>query len=192
MQWLGQLLGLDDPAQGVEALARGQRYRRRLFRAGVCRAGRSALERDARGLFTGLTRGTTPAHLARATLEAIAYQVRDVFDVMAARSGRAARALMADGGASRNDLLDAISGRHHRAAGRPQSVFGRVCAGRGLPGRVGGWPVVFGVGIEQLPRPSDRFEPRLAAAERAKLYAGWKSAIPRTLFDAEAQIAMTV
>jgi glycerol kinase len=53
----------------------------------------------------GITRGTTRAHLVRATLEAIAYEVRDVFDVMVTGDWRAARALRADGGASANGLL---------------------------------------------------------------------------------------
>jgi glycerol kinase len=53
----------------------------------------------------GITRGTTRAHLVRATLEAIAYEVRDVFDVMVAGDRRSGRPLRADGGASANDLL---------------------------------------------------------------------------------------
>jgi glycerol kinase len=53
----------------------------------------------------GITRGTTRAHLVRATLEAIAYEVRDVYDVMAAGDRPSGRPLRADGGASANDLL---------------------------------------------------------------------------------------
>jgi glycerol kinase len=53
----------------------------------------------------GITRGTTRAHLVRATLEAIAYEVRDVFDVMVTGDWRAGRPLRADGGASANGLL---------------------------------------------------------------------------------------
>jgi len=60
---------------------------------------------DARGAILGITRGTTRAHLVRATLEAIAYEVRDVIEVMTAEAGLAVPVLTVDGGASANDLL---------------------------------------------------------------------------------------
>jgi glycerol kinase len=59
----------------------------------------------ARGLIIGITRGTTRAHIVRATLEAIAFQVRDVVDLMAREGGVNLRALAVDGGAAANDLL---------------------------------------------------------------------------------------
>jgi glycerol kinase len=59
----------------------------------------------ARGTIVGITRGTTKAHLARAIVEAMAYQTRDVVDAMSAASGQQVRALRADGGASVMDLL---------------------------------------------------------------------------------------
>ena len=59
----------------------------------------------ARGTIIGLTRGTTRAHLVRATLEAIAQQVADVVEAMAADAGRRPRRLNVDGGASANDFL---------------------------------------------------------------------------------------
>lgn len=60
---------------------------------------------DVRGLFTGMSLSTKPAHLARATLEAIALQIYDVFAAMQADCGGTLSALSTDGGASRNDLL---------------------------------------------------------------------------------------
>src|SRR5437773_9364288 len=59
----------------------------------------------ARGTILGLTRGTTGAHLARAALEAIAFQSRDVLEAMAADAGIAVRELRVDGGAAANDFL---------------------------------------------------------------------------------------
>ena len=59
----------------------------------------------ARGAIVGISRGVTRAHLARATLEAIAYQVRDAVDAMAAASGVAVPSLRVDGGAASADLL---------------------------------------------------------------------------------------
>jgi glycerol kinase len=60
---------------------------------------------DARGAILGITRGTTRAHLVRATLEAIAFEVRDVVDVMTREAGLSVPELSADGGASVNDVL---------------------------------------------------------------------------------------
>ena len=59
----------------------------------------------ARGIITGLTRGTTAAHLARATLEAIAHQVDDLVRAMADDLGTKVRRMRVDGGAAANDLL---------------------------------------------------------------------------------------
>jgi glycerol kinase len=59
----------------------------------------------ARGAVLGITRGTTRAHLARATLDAIAFEVRDVVDAMTSEAGVSVPALQVDGGASANDLL---------------------------------------------------------------------------------------
>ena len=59
----------------------------------------------ARGTILGITRGTTRAHIARATLEAIAFEVRDVVDLMRAESGIPMPHLAVDGGAAANDLL---------------------------------------------------------------------------------------
>jgi glycerol kinase len=60
---------------------------------------------DARGTVLGITRGTTRSHLARATLDAIAFEVRDVVDAMTSEAGCAVPSLQVDGGASANDLL---------------------------------------------------------------------------------------
>src|SRR5206468_9609054 len=60
---------------------------------------------EARGVITGLTRGTTRAHLARAVLEGIALQNRDLLDAMQADAGRRLAQLKVDGGAAENDLL---------------------------------------------------------------------------------------
>jgi glycerol kinase len=60
---------------------------------------------EARGIITGITRGTTKAHIARATLEGIALQVNDLLDAMRGDSGSAISVLRVDGGAAANDLL---------------------------------------------------------------------------------------
>ena len=86
--------------------AQGAVERRRRLRAGPRRprARRTGTRRRA-ACITGLTRGTTAAHLARATLEGIAFEVRDLLDAMARDAKRPLRRLRVDGGAAANDLL---------------------------------------------------------------------------------------
>src|SRR5690606_38231310 len=60
---------------------------------------------EARGLICGITRGTTRAHLCRATLEGIAFQIAELGDAMAADAGKKIKRLRVDGGASANDTL---------------------------------------------------------------------------------------
>jgi glycerol kinase len=105
VQWLRDGLGLLDNAAQSEALARGVPDSGGVvFVPALTGLGAPHWDPDARGAVFGITRGTTRAHLVRATLEAITFEVRDVFDVMT--GGRQETcALRADGGASTNDLL---------------------------------------------------------------------------------------
>jgi glycerol kinase len=105
VQWLRDGLGLLDNAAQSEALARSVPDSGGVvFVPALTGLGAPDWDPDARGALFGITRGTTRAHVVRATLEAIAYEVRDVADVMVDGS-RAGGALRADGGASANDLL---------------------------------------------------------------------------------------
>ncbi|MBA2416220.1 MAG: glycerol kinase GlpK [Geodermatophilaceae bacterium] len=106
VQWLRDGLGLIDKAAEIEGLAAtvpdtGGVY----FVPALTGLGAPDWDPHARGTIVGITRGTTRAHVARATLEAIAFEVRDVVDVMVAEAGIAVPELSADGGASANDLL---------------------------------------------------------------------------------------
>jgi glycerol kinase len=120
VQWLRDGLGLLDRAEDSERLARSvEDSGGVVFVPALTGLGAPDWDPDARGAIFGITRGTTRAHLARATLEAIAFEVRDVVDVMAAEvgaldaggggagAGAAAGAgpLRVDGGAAANDLL---------------------------------------------------------------------------------------
>jgi glycerol kinase len=134
-------------------------------------------------LITGLTRGAGAGQLARATLEAIAYQVRDVFDVMQAESGAPLQTLMADGGASRNDLLmqfqaDVIGCPVLRSTSTDISPLGAAFLA-GLA--VGLW--ADEAEIEDLVPPRDRFEPQISPVRREALYTGWREAVARTILD---------
>jgi glycerol kinase len=110
IQWLRDGLGLLDNAGQSEALARSVPDAGGVvFVPALTGLGAPDWDPMARGAIFGLTRGTTRAHLIRAALEAIAFEVRDVIDVMTAEAGERAAgtgpALRVDGGASANDLL---------------------------------------------------------------------------------------
>lgn len=106
VQWLRDGLGIIERSDQVEALARsvpdnGGVY----FVPALTGLGAPHWDPYARGMIIGITRGTSRGHIARAALEAIAYQVRDVLRAMENASGIPVRELRADGGAAVNDLL---------------------------------------------------------------------------------------
>jgi glycerol kinase len=106
VQWLRDGLGIIDAAPQTEALASTVPDAGGVvFVPALTGLGAPDWDPDARGTILGITRGTTRAHLIRATLEAIAYEVRDVFDLMNTVTGHIPRVLKADGGASANNLL---------------------------------------------------------------------------------------
>jgi glycerol kinase len=132
---------------------------------------------DARGLVSGLTRGTTRAHLVRAALEALAHQVADVLDALPLEVG----VLRADGGASTNGFLmqlqaDLVGCPVEVAADADATGLG-AAALAGLA--VGTWSGTDEVA--SLVRRGARFEPRLPADEVAKLRTGWRDAVQRAL-----------
>ncbi|MGY1619820.1 glycerol kinase GlpK [Geodermatophilus sp. SYSU D00691] len=106
VQWLRDGLGLIDSAAETEGLARTvDDSGDVVFVPALTGLGAPHWDPHARGAVLGITRGTTRAHLVRATLEAIAFQVRDVVDVMVSEAGLSVPELSADGGASGNGLL---------------------------------------------------------------------------------------
>ncbi len=134
----------------------------------------------ARGTLIGLTRGTTRAHIARATLDAIALQSRDVLEAMRQDSGIALSALRVDGGAARNNLLmqiqaDVLGVPVERPAVTETTALGAAY----LAGiAVGVWSCCEDLEANwQLERT---FEPRMAPAEREALIAGWRRAVERS------------
>jgi glycerol kinase len=180
VQWLGDFLGLAPPAEAVTKLAAGVDGANGLYLVpAFVGLGAPHWNDAARGVISGLTLGATPAQLARAALDAIAYQVRDVFDVMQSEAGMDLRVLLADGGASRNDLLmqfqaDIIGLPVSRSASTDISPLGAAY----LAGLATGlWATL--AEVEHLPRKRDVFEPRMSADQRAALYAGWQTAVAR-------------
>jgi glycerol kinase len=133
----------------------------------------------ARGTLLGMTRGTTAAHIARATLECIAYQVADVFQAMEADIGAALSELRVDGGASASDLLmqlqaDILGMRIER----PSITETTVCGAAYLAGlAVGVWKDIHSIEGEWKRERS--FEPAMSPAKREKQLAGWGRAVER-------------
>jgi glycerol kinase len=106
VQWLRDGLGIIKSAGDIEALARKVASSEGVtFVPALSGLGAPYWDPDARGLVAGITRGTTSAHLARATLEGIALGVRDLLGAMADDLGKPLGKLRVDGGAAANDLL---------------------------------------------------------------------------------------
>ena len=106
VQWLRDGLGAIDTSAEIEPLARSVPDSGGVvFVPALSGLGAPHWKQDARGLITGIDRGTTIAHLARATLEGIAFQIHDLAAAMAKDVGHPMPLFRVDGGASQNDLL---------------------------------------------------------------------------------------
>jgi glycerol kinase len=134
----------------------------------------------ARGTILGLTRGTTRAHLVRATLEAIAYQTREVLDAMAADLGARPRGLRVDGGAAANDFLcqfqaDLLDVAVHR----PRIVETTALGAAYLAGLGAGiWRSL--AEVASLWQVERTFTPSMAPSRREDLYRSWQRALGRS------------
>ncbi len=140
---------------------------------------------NARGLIIGITRGTDRRHIARATLEAIAYLTRDVIDVMVKEVGTEVRVLKVDGGVSRSDFLMQFQADILGIEVWRPKVFETTSLGAAyLAGlAVGFWRSVDEVrkywGVERV------FRPKMDVETRERLYRGWREAVKRSLGWAE-------
>jgi glycerol kinase len=180
VQWLRDGLGLFASSAEVEALAarvadNGGVYLVPAF------AGLGAPHWDpyARGILAGLTRGTTAAHIARAALEGIAYQVADVLAAMEADSGLRLAELRADGGAAANDLLMQFQADLLRVPVVRPTVLETTALGAAyLAGlAVGFWKSRDEIaGQWQIDR---RYTPTMPAAQVDTLIRGWRKALDR-------------
>jgi glycerol kinase len=136
---------------------------------------------DARGAIVGMSRFHTNAHLARATLEAICYQTRDVVDAMATDSGAVLDVLRVDGGVTANDLCmqlqaDILGVPVSRPVVAETTALGAAYAA-GLT--TGVWRSEDELRGQW--RESRRWEPTWSDDRREEGYAGWKKAVERTL-----------
>ncbi|TXT29020.1 MAG: glycerol kinase [Rhodocyclaceae bacterium] len=142
---------------------------------------------SARGALFGLTRGTTRAHIARAALEAIAFQSAEVLQAMENDAGQPIKEVRVDGGAARNDLLMQFQADLLGVpVVRPKVTETTALGAAYLAGlAVGFWQDE--AELTTLWQAERRFEPAMADDHRAALFADWRRAIQRTLGWARAE-----
>lgn len=182
IEWLRNQLELVKNAGEVEKLAlrvpdNGGVYLVPAF-AGL---GAPYWEPDARAAVVGMTAHSNKAHVVRAALEAIAYQIRDVLDMMRADAKVNLQGLHADGGPTQNKFLMQFTADVTRTEIKVAHVAESSAWGVAMAG-------LLGLGIcnslshlEKLPFLQTRFHPRIKAAEAEQLLAGWHSAVKRVL-----------
>ena len=181
VQWLRDGLGLVRVAAETEALARSVPDTGGVqFVPAFVGLGTPYWEPDARGTITGITRGTTRAHLARAALEAIAQSSAELLQAMVGDEGLEVPALRADGGAAANDwLMQFQADLLDVPVERPDMVETTALGAAGLAGlALGVWKST----AEFLSgRRFTRFDPGMAAAERQQRRDEWRRAVRAAL-----------
>ncbi|TMB79145.1 MAG: glycerol kinase GlpK [Chloroflexi bacterium] len=179
VQWLRDGLGLIKSAEETDAIARSIKTNDNVyFVPAFTGLGAPYWDPRARGVLIGLERGTTRAHVVRATLESIAFQTRDLIDAMRAVTP-ALTVLRADGGGTANAFLmqfqaDLLAIPVEVAAIRETTALGAASlAGLGVTL----WHST--TELEQRRAVAARYEPRMSADERESLYGGWRRAVER-------------
>ena len=181
IQWLRDELNLIPSAADSEAIAKtvpdnGGVYLVPAF-VGL---GAPYWDMYARGIIIGITRGTNKGHIVRATLEAIAYQVKDVVDVMSKEADIAVPHLRVDGGGTGNSLLMQFQADILGIPIQLTSIPDTTALGAGfLAGlAVGVWENTGEIAKRRY--TSRTFEPKMPAEKREELYHDWKRAVERS------------
>jgi glycerol kinase len=178
VQWLRDGLGLIASAEESEALAQSVPDTEGVVLVpAFAGLGAPHWDPEARGILTGLTRGTTRAHVARAALEAMAYQSADIVRLASAAPGVRVRALKADGGAAANDfLLQFQADVLGRPVVRPRCVESTALGAALLAG--------VGIGLREeleplrlLAAPERTFKPAISARARRQVLERWTRAV---------------
>jgi len=180
IQWLRDGLGIIRTAAETEGLARqvadtGGVY----FVPAFVGLGAPYWDAYARGTIVGLTRGTDRRHLARAALEAICHQSRDLVEAMSADAGVRLGTLRADGGAAANNLLMQLQADLLGVAVQRPAVTETTALGAAY---LAGLAVGYWAGPDEIAaqwRAEAEFRPAIPAEERDKQYAGWRRAVER-------------
>lgn len=176
------LLGLPDEAAFTRLAGEVEDSGGVVFVPALAGLGAPHWEAGARGTISGMTLGTRPAHIARATLEAIALQIGDVLDAIEADLGTTMPALSIDGGAARNPLLarllaDLLGHSIVRPAIPEASALGvaRLAA------------EALGIAADQSGTAAEQIEPAMPSEQRHAIRARWRSAVAGVIAQAEAE-----
>jgi glycerol kinase len=178
VQWLRDGLGIISNASESEAVAASVSDSAGVvFVPALTGLGAPHWDPDARGTISGITRGTTRAHIVRATLEAIAFEVRDVVDVMTRDAGIAVPELSVDGGAAANDLLCQLQATQLQVPVRRPQVAETTGLGAAF---LAGLATGVWAGTDEL-RETWRLDKRFEPGPRNDAdYTRWLDAIRRT------------
>lgn len=181
IQWLRDSLGMLEASKDSEAIANSVEDSGGVYMVPAFTGmGAPYWDMYARGTIQGLTRGTTKAHIIRATLESLAYQTKDVLDIMAEESGIPLETLRVDGGAASNNFLmqfqaDVLA----TPVERPKVIETTALGAAYLAGlAVGIWTKKE---IASQWQVDSRFLPDQGNENLSKLYEGWKKAVARSL-----------
>ena len=180
VQWLRDGLGLIEDSSEVEALASRVEHSEGVYIVPAFSGlGAPHWDPHARGTITGVTRGTTSAHFARAALESIAYQSADLLRAMESDSGIELKELRVDGGASTNNLLMQFQADILGVpVVRPQITETTALGAAYLAGLA----VDFWGNSEEISKQwkiDQRFEPQMDVSKVNTLFEGWRQAIER-------------
>ena len=181
VQWLRDGVGIVRHAEETEALARSANPDSQVYMVPAFTGlGAPYWDPAARGAIYGLTRDTGRAELARATLESVCYQTRDLFEAMAADGAMSPAALRVDGGMIGNDwVMQFLADMLDLPVERPMTAETTALGAAMLAGMQVGLmkgPLV----LAQRWRSESRFDPRMGDAERSRRYDGWRDAVRRT------------
>lgn len=181
IQWLRDGLCMIDTAPESEAVANASTGDNSVYVVPAFTGlGAPYWDSDARGAIFGLTRATTKEDFVKATLQAVAYQSKDVIDAMKEDSGIDIPLLKVDGGAAKNDTLmqfqaDILDIDVTRAPNLETTALGAAY--------LAGLAVGFWADLDELREfqgEGSTFKPDMASEEREELYAGWKEAVAAT------------
>ena len=181
MQWLRDGLGLISKAEDSEKSATSITSTDGVYMVpAFAGLGAPYWDHEARGAIYGLTRGTTKDHLIRAALESIAYQTRDVLNVMEADSKIKLKSLRVDGGASMNNFLMQFQADiMGTQVDRPKVVETTALGAAYLAGLAVGFYKKTDIAKNwQIDR---KFKPEMKEPQRKALYEGWKTAVRKTM-----------
>lgn len=180
IQWLRDEMGLLADAQDSEYFAKKVKNNGGVYVVpAFVGLGAPYWDMYARGSIFGLTRGSNKNHIIRASLEAIAYQVKDLINAMEEDAGCKINTLKVDGGASKNKLLMQFQSDITNIEVCKPIITETTALGAAY---LAGLAVGYFNNIDEISKDwyvGEKYEPRMSIEDREKLYSGWKKAVTR-------------